>query len=166
MGKSRALLLCVTLSACSPALTDDAVILMESEADWELADGSLENFRPHIGVKVTVTNDSKVFHAWNTEEKWRVVTTEGGESIDGATLCTKGQQVHGVMAVTERSAKTVWVGPCVVTRDSFRLFILAHEIGHVVGASDCEAGVMKADQPITIELSKSTEQELRDLYGK
>ncbi len=161
--KHLVILLLALTSACSPALTDDAVLLVESTDDLELADGSLENFRPHVGVSVTATTDAKVFHAWKTEEKWKVVTTNGGERIDGATLCRKGQLTTGTLAVTERTEKTIWVGPC-VTQDSHRLFILAHEIGHMAGADDCDAGVMQAWDPSTLELSEATKRELRGLY--
>lgn len=160
----KRLLALLTLAVgCSPALTDDAVLLVESSDDLELADGSLESFRPHVGVNITVTTDPKVFHAWGTEEKWKVVTTNGGEFIDGATLCRKGQTTAGTLAVTERSAKTIWVGPCVV-QDEHRLFVIAHEVGHMVGAEDCNAGVMQAWDPSTLELSEATKKELRGLY--
>lgn len=150
-------------SGCTHELTAEAVLLVESTDDLDLTDGSLENFRPHVGVSVTATTDAKLFHAWKTDEKWRVITTNGGEHIDGATLCRKGQTTAGTLAVTERAEKRIWVGPCVV-QDQHRLFVLAHEIGHMVGAEDCDAGVMQAWDPSTLELSEATKQELRGLY--
>ena len=161
--KRLALVLLALASGCTHELTADAVLLVESTDDLELADGSLENFRPHVGVSVTATTDAKVFHSWKTDEKWRIITTNGGEHIDGATLCRKGQTTAGTLAVTERAEKTIWVGPC-VTLECFRLFILAHEIGHMVGAEDCDSGVMQAWDPSTLELSDETKEELRGLY--
>lgn len=163
--KILTLALLALASGCTHELTADAIVLVESTNDLELTDGSLENFRPHVGVSVTTTTDPKVFHSWSTEEKWRVVTTNGGEHIDGAVLCQKDQAPgsRATFAVTQRAEKTIWVGPCVAL-ESFRLFILAHEVGHMVGADDCDSGVMKAWDPSTLELSESTKEELRGLY--
>src|SRR5690606_23679467 len=86
-----ALILSALASGCTHELTADAVLLVESTDDLEIADGSLENIRPHIGVSVTVTTDAKVFHSWGTDEKWRVITTNGGEHIDGGVLCRRNQ---------------------------------------------------------------------------
>lgn len=162
--RGLALTLLAFASSCTHELTADAVILVESGDDLELADGSLENFRPHVGVSVAATTDAKVFHSWRTDERWRVVTTNGGEHIDGSVLCRKGQTEFGTLAVTERAEKTIWVGPCVV-QDEHRLFILAHEIGHLVGAEDCTDGVMRGSDPETLDLSEATKAELTALYG-
>lgn len=150
-------------SGCTHELTADAVLLVESTDDLDLADGSLENFRPHVGVSVTVTTDAEVFHTWSTEEKWRVVTTNGGEYIGNGVLCRKGQTEFGTVAMTERAEKTIWIGPCIVSAKQ-RLFTLAHEIGHMVGAEDCQDGVMRWHDPETLELSEATKQELKGLY--
>lgn len=157
------ILLCALTVGCSHELTDNAVLLIESSDDLDLIDGALENYRQHIGVEVTVTTDAKMFAAWDTDERWRVITTNGGEFIDDAVLCRKGSAEFGTLAVTQRAEKTIWIGPCVV-QDAHRLFVLAHEIGHMIGAEHCAAGVMRANDPYTLELSEFTKHELHELY--
>lgn len=158
-------LLLALVAGCSHELTADAVLLVESSGDFDFADGAVEQFRPHIGVSVTVTTDRAVFDSWPTDERWRVVTTNGGEFIDGAVLCRKhtepGTQV--TFAVTQRAEKTIWVGPC-VAQPEHRLFTLAHEIGHMIGAEHCGEGLMRANDPDTLELSPFTQHELHELY--
>jgi hypothetical protein len=149
------------LASCSNALTDDAIVLIDRELDLDSAIHAVEHYQPHVGVSIAVTRDAKQFATWDTNEKWRVVSVKNGTVFDGDALCVFDENNAAVGAVTHHPSKTIYIADC---WPNSRPFILAHEIGHMVGASDCEDGVMTWANPTTVELSKTTVEQLRDIY--
>jgi hypothetical protein len=168
---SRGILVSLFLfvSGCSTALTDNAVLLVEDEELLEFSEFADEQFSPHIGVSVTTTRKPSVFHAWGTEEKWRLrvvpdkteITGDNGESV---ILCNRGEGRTSVtLGLTHRGEKTIYLPKCSLHSDMLP-YIVTHEVGHMVGASDCQDGVMTSDNPETGEPSEFTIKELREIY--
>ncbi|MBK9496875.1 MAG: hypothetical protein IPO08_20680 [Xanthomonadales bacterium] len=155
------LVLVLMVCGCSKALTDDAVVLLDRESDLEMAVEALERYQPHVGVSLAVTRDAKVFATWDTEERWQVKSVPVGTVFDGDALCVFDADDSAVGAVTHHPTKTIYVGEC---WPKSRPYVIAHEIGHMVGASDCEDGVMSWANPATLNLADVTKDELRGMY--
>lgn len=155
----------VAIAGCSPALTDDAVVLVDRAEDWEQTEAAAAEFRPHIGVSVTVTDDPTVYHNWPTEERWTVRWVENDAEVrvedETATVCPTGR-VEAI-AVTNRDRREILLGECLLEETTTALAI-AHEVGHMVGASDCDDGVMRRSGVTTTKPSQDTIDELRGLY--
>ena len=149
------------LASCSNALTDDAIVLIDRESDLDSAIHAVEHYQPHVGVSIAVTRDAKQFATWDTDEKWRVVPVKNGTVFDGNPLCIFDENRAAVAAVTHHPSKTIYLAEC---WPNSRPFILAHELGHMVGAGDCEDGVMSWQNPATFELGDDTVAELREIY--
>jgi len=152
-------------AACAPHKLEADATFLAPEGDVALVDASLAQFEDHVRFRLSVTADRKAWSRRPTQERWKVVATNGGEYIDDSVLCLDEPITKRVtMAVTDLDEQVIYIGPC-VKGDELRSVVLAHEIGHVVGATHCEHGVMVDYRPTTIEPSEETVQELRELYG-
>jgi hypothetical protein len=153
------------MTGCSHALTDDAVVLVERPDDWEQTEAGAAQFRPHIGVSVTVTDDPARYHSWPTEERWRLDWVPKGYEVrtddDVAVVCP--DEGPKTLAVTDRTRKRIVIGPC-FKGDTKLGVVIAHEVGHMVGAGHCTEGVMREETSRTIVPSSETIKELRALY--
>lgn len=170
----RALIAALLLSGCTHALTDDAVLLVSRDSDLDYAEAGFEQFQDHVGVRLTATRDAKVFAGWGTEEKWRLEAVADGTEVtgdDGAIvpLCKPEADGTVTFGVTRYSDRRVFVADC--ARDDARVFVIAHEQGHLAGATDCNDGVMSGNmnfrtmKNVTLEPGGFTVRELEDLYG-
>ena len=155
------LLTLLLLASCNNALTDDAIVLIDRDSDMDNAINAVEHYQPHVGVSIAVTRDAKQFATWDTDEKWRVISVPNGTVFDGDALCVFDDDTGAVGAVTYYPTKTIYIAEC---WPESRPYVLAHELGHMVGASDCDDGVMLWQNPATFELGDDTVAELREIY--
>jgi hypothetical protein len=155
----------IAIAGCSPALTDDAVVLVGRAEDWEQTEAAAAEFRPHIGVSVTVTDDPNVYHNWPTEERWTVLwvgnDTEVRVEGESATVCPTGRV--DAIALTNRTRREILLGECLL-KETTTAPAIAHEVGHMAGASDCDDGVMRRSGVKTTKPSQATIDELHELY--
>lgn len=155
------LVLVLLVCGCANALEDDAIVLIDRDSDMMMALESIERYQPHVGVTLAVTREAKVFATWDTDERWKVVSVKNGTVFDGDALCVFDEHDSAVGAVTHHPSKTIYVGEC---WPNSRPYIIAHELGHMVGASDCDEGVMSWANPATLNLADVTKDELRSIY--
>jgi hypothetical protein len=158
----RHLFIVAALVGCQSTneLKADAIILAQA-SDVPLIEAALDQYEDILTVKVAVTSDPKKLETWKSLERWRVKSAPEGFEIRGETLC------EGTLAVTDYDNKTIWIGHCIEPDEDSRAYVAAHEVGHVLGASDCDDGVMHGENvPITIEPSEFTRSELVSLYPR
>lgn len=154
----------LAIIACQQTtLTGPTVIQVESNK--KLAEVAVKQFQKYVPHKITVTDKDDVWNAWPNENKWLIADVANGTVIEGddgdeAIICEPGESFV-TFAVTKYSVRTIYIGDCATSN---RDVVIAHEIGHLVGATDQNEGVMTWSDPPTIEPAQCTIDELIELY--